>query len=116
MPQQLRPIKSEEQILINYLLIKANLNPSDFIIPDEVDDYENAVMGSIGMGLPGAQFAGDIIQVQYFDTDQVPVIISLTKDIEGNLLDLDFWKEDFSKLIKYPSPEEVKPWVNPLLN
>ncbi len=106
----LRPIKEEEIVLINFLLIKAKLNPADFEIAEMVDDYENAKMRSIGMGVPEAEFASDIIQVLYIDADGVSVIISLTKDTQGKLLDLDFWKEDFSKLQVYPTPEAIKPW------
>lgn len=106
----LRPIKEEEIVIINFLLFKAKLNPADFEIAEMVDDYENAKMGSIGLGKPQAEFASDIIQVQYIDADGVAVIISLTKDKNGKLLDLDFWKEDFTKLQVYPTPEAIKPW------
>jgi hypothetical protein len=35
-------------------------------------------------------------------------MITLTHDTEGQLLDLDFWKTDFSKLLKYPTLGEIK--------
>jgi len=99
-----RSIKQEEVDLIQHLLSLKKLNPFDFFINSEVSDYEGAVMRSIGLGNLNAMYAGDIIQVKYVDSDQIPVLITLTKDIEGKLLDLDFWKEDFSALITYPKP------------
>ena len=104
---ELRKIREEEVLLINYLLIKANLNANEFIINELVDDYEGGKMGSIGLGQPNATYAGDIIQAEYVDTDGTDVIITLTKDTDNQILDLDFWKIDFSKLLQYPTPEKL---------
>ncbi len=102
-----RAIRQEELILINYLLLKINLKPQNYILPDLVEPYEGGKMGSIGLGKPDAVYAGDLIQVNYTDTDGTDVVITLTKDINNQLLDLDFWKVDFSKLLKYPKPESL---------
>ena len=105
---QRRKIKTNEQKLILFLLKKAGLNHSEFPINSEVEEYEGYVMGSIGIGDPNlSPYDGDIIQVKYIDSDHINVVITLTKDANNQLLDLDFWKEDFSKLIKYPSPEDL---------
>ncbi|WP_265707255.1 DUF6984 family protein [Verminephrobacter aporrectodeae] len=40
---------------------------------------------------------------QFSDEDGVNVIISLNTDKDGNLFELDVWKTDFSKLIKFPN-------------
>lgn len=115
---ELRKIKEEEIELIKFLLVKSNLDPNQFIISDMVDEYEGGKMGSIGLGKVGAVYESDIIQAEYVDLDGVEVIISLTKDTENQILDLDFWKVDFSKLLKYPTPSELKfkenytPFVN----
>ena len=105
---ELRKIKDEEIELIKFLLIKSNLDPIEFFISEMVDEYEGGKMGSIGLGKVGAVYEGDIIQAEYTDLDGTDVIISLTKDNENQILDLDFWKTDFSKLLKYPSPTELK--------
>lgn len=105
---ELRKIKEEEIELIKFLLVKSNLDPNQFIISDMVDEYEGGKMGSIGLGKVGAVYESDIIQAEYADLDGVEVIISLTKDTENQILDLDFWKVDFSKLLKYPTPLELK--------
>jgi hypothetical protein len=65
-------------------------------------------MGSINLNNSDTDlYDCDLIQAEYTDADKIPVVISLTKDKNNKLLDLDFWKSDFSKLIKYPKPEEL---------
>jgi hypothetical protein len=106
--QERRKIKPEEKALIEFLLSKVGLNSEEYPIADLVDEYEGYVMGSIGLGDPEvAPYAGDLIQAKYTDTDGKEVAITLTMDENGQLLDLDFWKVDFSKLITYPKPENL---------
>ena len=103
-----RKIYNEEIELIMFLIEKANLKIEEFPITEDVEEYEGYVMGSISLGNPEiAPYAGDLIQAKYIDTDKVNVVITLTKDVNNQLLDLDFWKEDFSKLIQYPTPENL---------
>ncbi len=103
----MREIRENEKTFITFLLRQAGLDPSKYQISHSVDEYEGGKMGSIGMGKADAVYDGDIIRVEYLDSDHVPVVITLTKDKEGKLLDLDFWKTDNSKLITYPDPEKV---------
>jgi hypothetical protein len=105
---ELRKIRDEEVEIIKFLIEKSNLYPKQFIISEMVDDYEGGKMGSIGLGKIGAVYESDIIQAEYTDIDGTEVVISLTKDTENQLLDLDFWKTDFSKLLKYPLSSELK--------
>ena len=103
-----RRIKEEEIALIEFLLERADLKLSNFAIPELVDEYEGYVMGSMGLGDPEISgYDGDLIQAKYMDSDEKEVVITLTKDQNGQLLDLDFWKVDFSKLILYPKPENL---------
>lgn len=102
-----RLIKDKEKELINFLLKQMNLRPEDYPIDEYVDEYEGGKMGSISLGGDVDAYAGDIIQVEYIDSDQIPVVITLTKDGKNHLLDLDFWKVDFSKLIEYPTPDKI---------
>ena len=104
---QTRKIRENEKALIVFLLEKLNLNLPNYPINEEVFEYEAGKMGSISLNNDPDAYAGDLIQVEYIDTDDVPVMITLTHDAEGQLLDLDFWKTDFSKLLKYPSVEEI---------
>jgi len=106
---QIRNIKPEEILLVQSLLKTLGATEKQFPIPTEVDEYEDGKMGSISFCTDGSvQYLDDLIQVEYIDNDGVEVVITLTKDVNKKLLDLDFWKKDFSKLLKYPTPEEVK--------
>ena len=103
-----RKIRQNEKKLILFLLEKLNLSLIEYPINEDVEEYEGGVMGSIGMGYPDASpYAGDLIQANYVDSDGIAVVITLTKDANNQLLDLDFWKVDFSKLITYPTPENL---------
>jgi hypothetical protein len=103
-----RLIKEEEKVLILFLIDKIGHSPKQYDLDVLVDEYEGGKMGSISFSLDeAATYAGDLIQVDYVDTDGVEVVITLTHDINNNLLDFDFWKMDFSKLITYPKPNQV---------
>ena len=102
-----RPIRENETILITFLLKHLQLDPTNYPISKLVDEYEGGKMGSISLGGDTSAYDGDLIQVEYTDVDGTPVVITLTKDINNQLLDLDFWKVDFSKLIEYPTPDKV---------
>lgn len=104
-----RSIRPNEIELVHFLLEQLGLSPENYPLPDTVHEYEGGIMGSISFQLTDTpQYAGDLIQVKYIDTDEVPVVITLTQDVNGKLLDLDFWKEDFSKLLEYPVPQKVE--------
>ena len=104
---QTRKIRENERELIVFLLEKLYLNVADYPINEEVFEYEGGKMGSISLNNNPEAYAGDLIQVEYIDTDNTTVLITLTHDAEGQLLDLDFWKTDFSKLLKYPSTQDI---------
>jgi hypothetical protein len=104
---QTRKIRQNERDLIVFLLEKLKLNVADYPINEDVFEYEGGKMGSISLNNNPDAYAGDLIQVEYIDTDNMPVMITLTHDTEGQLLDLDFWKTDFSKLLKYPTIQEI---------
>ncbi|TLV00799.1 DUF6984 family protein [Dyadobacter luticola] len=104
---KIRPIRQDEKDLIYFLLQKLNFDPAKYPFNNEVDEYEDGKMGSISLGGDPNNYAGDLIQVEYVDIDDTPVVITLTQDIQGRLLDLDFWKTDFSKLLEYPTPDKL---------
>jgi hypothetical protein len=104
-----REIRTEEIVLLQFLLNKIGEKSKTFSIKEMVDEYEGGKMGSISFSLDGiATYASDLIQVDYVDADGTEVVITLTCDTENELLDLDFWKLDFSALISYPIPEKIK--------
>ena len=106
---QTRKIRENERVLIEFMLGKIGFTTQDYPIIVDVFEYEGGKMGSISLGIDNNpdDYDSDLIQVEYTDTDGVMVVITLTKNNKNQLLDLDFWKEDFSKLITYPTPNEV---------
>lgn len=103
-----RPIEAREKELITHLLTLGNAKNLIASIPEQVSPYNLSQPESINLsGTDAENYDGDIVTVEYFDTDKVRVIISITKDKESNLLDMDFWKEDFANLSQYPSPDDV---------
>ncbi|MFN0047658.1 MAG: DUF6984 family protein [Cytophagales bacterium] len=103
----MREIRQNEQDLIAFLLSSLGLDAQNHPFNSQVDEYEGGKMGSISLGGNPDEYDRDLIQVRYIDADYVPVIITLTVDSKNQLLDLDFWKEDFSKLLVYPTVEKV---------
>lgn len=105
---EFREIREEERLLVCFLLVKCGMSEKEFPVSGMVNDYEGGVMGSINFaGSDPGLYQGDLIQAEYTDADGTEVIITLTVDTHGKLLDLDFWKTDFSKLIRYPTPETL---------
>ncbi|GGD48943.1 hypothetical protein GCM10011514_11340 [Emticicia aquatilis] len=103
-----RKIRENERNLIIFLLKKLGLNTEQYPINEDVEEYEGGKMGSISMGNPDiSPYKDDLIQAKYVDADGTEVVITLTQSANNQLLDLDFWKVDFSKLITYPKPEDL---------
>ncbi|PAC31729.1 DUF6984 family protein [Flectobacillus sp. BAB-3569] len=107
MSQDTRKIRPQERALVEHLLGLIGFTTAHYPIREDVVEYEGGKMGSISMGDDPNLYDGDLVQVEYVDSDGTPVVITLTKDSNGKLLDLDFWKVDFSKLITYPQPHQV---------
>jgi hypothetical protein len=106
--EERRKIRENERELIIFLLKKLGLTLEKYPINEDVEEYEGGKMGSISMGNPDiSPYKDDLIQANYVDSDGVEVVITLTQDTNNQLLDLDFWKVDFSKLITYPTPETL---------
>jgi hypothetical protein len=51
---------------------------------------------------PGRLVGPRAAEVQFIDADGVPVLASLNLDQNGELMELDIWKTDFSPLIRIP--------------
>ncbi len=104
-----REINEEEIDLLKHMLEMAGHTLNQFPPIKEVYEYEGGKMGSIHfIGSNPDAYLGDIMQIEFNDTDNTRVVVTLTVDKDQRLLDLDFWKEDFSKLLQYPKPSEVK--------
>ncbi len=106
---ELRAIRQEEIDLITSMLSIAMVSYLTESIPSEVSSYNPKQTESINLSLnKNMDYNGDIMRVEYVDTDDILVTITLTKNKDGQLLDLDFWKEGFVPLIEYPTAHKIK--------
>lgn len=104
-----RQIKKEEKVLITSILELAHSKNRIASIPEVVYDLKDGGMGTIKFTNNAERiYSSDILQVNYIDSDQTPVIITLTIDDRGDLFELDFWKVNFEKLLSFPKPEEIE--------
>ena len=104
-----RELNAKENLLIRHLLFLANDSRAELTLPNLVYVLEDGEMGSIKFTNNTDRMHGkNIVSVEYSDLDNILVLITLSEDQAGELFELDFWKTDFTKLVRYPSPEEVK--------
>ncbi len=76
-----------------------------------VEDMQDGGMGSIRFidySSVGRHLGNVIAEAEYADDDGVLVSIALNTDTSGWLYELDFWKVDFSPLLRYPSPSDLR--------
>jgi len=43
-----------------------------------------------------------IAEKQFVDEDGVPILVSVNVDQDGRLFELDIWKADFSRVLRFP--------------
>lgn len=108
----MRPLRQEESDILHALL---QFVPADAQPPVERDlrvvDLPDGGMGSIRFtdGQTAKRKMGrELVTASSFDEDGIPVIISINLDEAGRLFEIDIWKVNFSPLIRYPKPEELK--------
>lgn len=78
-----------------------------------VAEMSDGGMGSLSLvpnGLAGAQrgFGRQVVMGEFADSDGVPVSVALNVDNQGYLYELDVWKVDFSQLMRWPDPTEIR--------
>jgi hypothetical protein len=98
----------QEERLLELLVKKSSIampeNWKNGLLVCPMDDGE---MGSLylfthGKVIEDRVLGEQISDFQFTDLDGVEVIASLNVDNNGNLFELDIWKTDFGKLLKYP--------------
>jgi hypothetical protein len=98
----------QEEKLLELLVQKSSMaipeNWKDRLLVRPMDDGE---MGSLylfpqGEVIEGRELGEQISDFQFTDLDGVEVIASLNVDNNGKLFELDIWKTDFGKLLKFP--------------
>jgi hypothetical protein len=105
-----RPLREEERELIRSLLsrVSASAILEDILATSCVTDMDDGGMGSIRFVQSEPRtFGKRLAEAEYVDSDGVLVSIALNADSKGQLFELDFWKVDFSRLRRYPTPSEL---------
>lgn len=77
----------------------------------KVQDMADGGMGSIQFdnGRPRSplDYGEQIAEAAFQDADGVPVSVTLNADKDGELLEMDVFKADFSPLIRYPDLDDL---------
>lgn len=98
----------QEEKLLDFLIKKSSVvlpeNWKEGLLVRPMNDGE---MGSLYLFPKGEikenRILGEqVSEFQFTDQDGIEVMASLNIDDNGNLLELDIWKTDFNKLIKFP--------------
>lgn len=98
----------EEEKLLDFLVKKSSIVlPENWKMGLLVRPTDDGGMGSLylfpqGNVIEGRLFGAQISDFQFADLDGVQVIASLNVDNHGNLFELDIWRTDFGKLLKFP--------------
>jgi hypothetical protein len=90
-----------------------------------LEQLSHAVVQDVGDGTFGirfirpidshTRFSRTVAVAEFTDEDGTPVSVALHADKAGRLMELDFWKADFARLMRYPSPDQLvmKPVTQP---
>jgi hypothetical protein len=106
-----RPLRDAERRVVAYLLGAASHEVQYDLERCMVTDLRDGGMGSLRFvsdDEPERSFGRTIAEAEYLDADDVPVSIALSLDGQDRLYEVDFWKVNFSPLLRYPVPEQLK--------
>src|ERR1700742_1746579 len=103
----MRYLSKEEKELIEYMLSD---KPGSQVILNNLSTYRVNEMDDGGMGSLKVEFPvkktrlydGYISDIYLRDIDDIPLVITIHVDKEGDLYELDVWKADFSSLKLFP--------------
>lgn len=109
-PESGRPLRPGEAALIRALLAK--IYPAEtlesLLKSSRVAEMQDGGMGSIRfLASSSRTFGRKLVEAKYLDSDGVLVVVAVDADKQGQLLDLDIWKVDFSPLKRYPNPSDL---------
>lgn len=103
----MRQLKKEEIELIQYMLLgkpemEYLLNNLSIYFVSEMDD---GGMGSLKVESPlkeTRKYNGYIADIYLRDVDDIPLVITIYVDTDGDLYELDVWKADSTPLKEFP--------------
>lgn len=104
-----RLMTDTERDLMLFLVLLARKANQELVVPSDpemvvVREMLDSGMGSLyliqGTRDPSARrFAGRVAELQFSDTDGIPVLTSLNVDQDRLLFELDVWRADFRKVL-----------------
>ena len=101
----------KEKALLRHLLTGNRAGLTHNLDSAKVFDMNDGGMGSIRFQTSHDEtrrFGAEIARADYHDVDNVLVSITINVDERGELFEIDCWKVDYSKLIKYPEPDQLR--------
>lgn len=78
----------------------------------EIDLLPDGGMGSMRFFIAKEEgerkFGEKVAEGKAFDSDGVPIFLSLLVDREGNLFELEVWRVDFKEIHRFPSAPDLE--------
>ena len=105
-----RALRPDERSVLAALIPDSNAALHQQLSNAVVQDMADGGMGGIRFVRASDnkdEFWKAITTAEFVDDDGIVVSVALHIDKGGRLMELDFWKVDFSVLRKYPTPEEL---------
>lgn len=107
-----RKLTAPEKELLKIMLSRTKVGEAvlDQLESSRVTRMDDGEMGSLkfeASGVEEAHLGETIAEAEFVDEDGVAVSVALNLDQHGRLYELDVWKVDFSRLTRWPKPEEV---------
>jgi hypothetical protein len=110
-----RLISSDEKGVITALLMGKGAPPHLMKSLDDllVVEMSDGRMGSLSLRPKNRQgaaaaFGQQLALGEFNDSDDVLVSLALNLDTDGNLFELDVWKVNFTPLLKWPNPNDIR--------
>jgi len=102
----MRELTKDEEAFMHFVLGKVN---SNLHIPKIVVEMKDGGMGSLSFDLDGTESRFDqVVGGEFTDVDGTLVDFEVTVTSKGALFELDFWKVDFSPLVRFPKTNEIR--------
>lgn len=109
----MRLLTETEKLVINALLLSAEEKFQRFssqlenIRVEEMNDGEMGSLKFLSSHEGNRSLEATIAEAQFKDSDGILVTVTLNIDDNNDLYELDVWKVDYSKLIEWPSKEDL---------
>ncbi len=103
-----RPLRDAERDLIIAMLGGEKTVELDKLRVNDAVDGDMGGIKFLKLRQSEHSFGRAIAEAQYVDADDILVSVVLNIDKSGDLLELDFWKVDFSPLQIYPKVTQIK--------